>query len=417
MMVITMALLLVMSSRALFAQTNYVLNGDFETYSKCPYAYDQIMLATGWTPIDTTKLNPDYRGDGNCSPEYRNECSSSYATVPGGSTGYQYSHSGKGMASVYMYTEVDSDQYWRYLRDYLQGKLVKKLTAGKRYCVSFYAVLAECSDWAIKDISAFLDNGSIDNTSYQFCGVPKTQYNPQVTYSGTPITDTLNWTKVEGSFIANGSEQFITIGNFKDKTHTTVTKVPNNFVAGSRLSYYFIDDVSVVESTTKADAGPDTHVGAGDSIYIGRPSAEAIWCDWQVLGSATIIGKGPGIWVKPAKTTSYVMTQTLCGVVTKDTVKVEVWAAGVQSINGQSQQYSIVPNPAKGAFELVQSVAKDGQASVSIINAVGQRLYSAALHFKGGRAGVDAATLPAGVYYLSIQTGEGYVWNMRFVRE
>ncbi len=416
---ITVLLLLLASSRALFAQTNLVLNGDFETYSKCPYSEDQIMLATGWTPIDTTKLNPDFRGDGNCSPDYCHTCGTgAWNTVPAGIYGFQYPHSGRAMSAVYMYTVLDSDQYRRYLRDYLQGRLTKKLTAGKRYCVSFYVVLAEISDWAVKDIGAYLDNGAIDNISYQFCGIPKTQYKPQVTYSGTPITDTLNWTKVEGSFIANGTEQFITIGNFKDKAGSTAIQVPpNNRNNGSLGTYYLIDDVSVVESTTKADAGPDTHVGTGDSVYIGRPQSAAIWCDWQVLGSATIIGKGPGIWVKPAKTTSYVMMQTLCGAVTKDTVKVEVWAAGVQSINGQSQQYSIVPNPAKGAFELVQSVAKDGQAGVSIVNAVGQRLYSAVLHFKGGRAGVDAAALPAGVYYLSIQTGEGYVWNMRFVRE
>ncbi len=140
-------------------------------------------------------------------------------------------------------------------------------------------------------------------------------------------------------------------------------------------------------------------------------------CSWTKLGSSSIIGTGAGIWVKPTVTTSYVVTQTLCGVVTKDTVKVEVWAAGVQSIKGQTQQYGIVPNPNAGAFELVQSIASEERATVSVLNATGQKVYSTEVSFKNGRAAISAGSLAAGLYYLSLKTGAGYVWNMRFVRQ
>ncbi len=405
-------LIMVMSIGAL-AQVNYVPNGDFDTYHSCPIATDQIRLALGWRPIDTLTVGLDSSGNHVCSAEYFNECSPklSYGfSIPFNLLGYQYAHSGKGMVGFGAYTVSPG-----YERDYIQSKLTKQLTGGKRYCVTFYVNLAEGSDWGIKEIGAYLDNGSIDTTTQ--CGSPQTQCIPQVVNTGNPITDTASWTKIEGSFIATGTEQFITIGNFRNKTGTTIQAIPSNGRNGSDFTYYFIDDVSVVESTTMADAGPDTHIGRGDSVYVGRPTSSAIWCDWNVLGSSTIIGKGPGIWVKPTITTSYVVTQTLCGVVTKDTVKVEVWAAGVQSINGQTQQYGIVPNPNSGAFELVQSVTREEQASVSVTNAVGQQVYISSVSFKGGGAQVSVQNLPAGLYCLSVQTIEGYIWKLRFLRE
>ncbi len=292
-------------------------------------------------------------------------------------------------------------------RDYLQGRLYKKLIVGTQYCVTFWACAEEGSSYDIKELSAYLDNGTIDTTKTS--GQPQVKYTPQVTYNGGIITDTMHWTKIEGSFIAKGNEQFITIGNFNDKAHTTWLYTPVNKITYDSTAYgwYLIDDVSVIASDTKADAGPDTHVGRGDSVFIGRPNEIGLECSWNVLGSSTVIGNGAGIWVKPNATTSYVVTQTLCGVVTKDTVKVEVWAAGVQSINGQTQQYGIVPNPNNGAFELVQSIVKEEQVTISVLNAMGQKVYCAKASFRNGRASISGDSLPAGLYYLSLKTGGG----------
>src|SRR5690606_10296844 len=149
---------------------------------------------------------------------------------------------------------------------------------------------------------------SIDTASE--CWRPQTRYTPQVSNQGGIISDTMRWTKIEGSFVATGNEQFITLGNFKDNAATTKLFMPQTIYAThypDTFSAYLIDDVSLVESGTKADAGPDTHVGYGDSVYIGLPSSEAIWNSWSVLGSSTVIGEGPGIWVKPTVTTSYVV--------------------------------------------------------------------------------------------------------------
>ncbi len=54
--------------------------------------------------------------------------------------------------------------------------------------------------------------------------------------------DKANWTKISGFFIANGSENYLLIGNFNRKQATTTTQVSST---NTNYSYYYIDDVCV----------------------------------------------------------------------------------------------------------------------------------------------------------------------------
>ena len=77
----------------------------------------------------------------------------------------------------------------------------------------------------------------------------QTQYTPQVIENAI-INDTLNWIKVEGSFSSDGTEKFITISNFFKKANTSYA-ISN--INGSDVAlWYLVDDVSVIESDTKA---------------------------------------------------------------------------------------------------------------------------------------------------------------------
>jgi hypothetical protein len=181
-------------------------------------------------------------------------------------------------------------------------------------------------------------------------------------------------------------------------------------------TYYFIDDVSVVESDLKADAGPDKHVGYGDSVYIGRPMSEAIWCDCRVLGNSTIIGQGPGIWVKPKVTTRYEVSQTLCGYTTKDTVKVDVWPAGVTSIGGQTQQYSLLPNPNDGIIQLLQARKDESPVSIKVINEVGQVVYTSTKTFESNTIALRLGQIVPGLYYITLQEPSGTTYKLSFVK-
>jgi hypothetical protein len=73
------------------------------------------------------------------------------------------------------------------------------------------------------------------------------QLNPQIENDeiNNPLGDMINWTEIRGSFTANGTEKYITLGNFKDNASSdTVNIVP---WGGTINVGYFVDDVSVIE--------------------------------------------------------------------------------------------------------------------------------------------------------------------------
>jgi hypothetical protein len=64
---------------------------------------------------------------------------------------------------------------------------------------------------------------------------------------GILIADTLNWVKISGNYVANGTEQFLLIGNFYDDANTYVDTVDNTVLYYS--AYYYIDDVTITTIT------------------------------------------------------------------------------------------------------------------------------------------------------------------------
>lgn len=411
-----LVVLLLCLGSAAFGQNNLVLNGDFESYSYCPTGFDQIRAADYWFSLDTNAF-----GGIPGIAEYYNTCTNDvmpqYGIPQNGLYFYQNPSSGNGLAQVLAFFDSTIKQPETYYRDYLQGRLYKKLTAGRSYCVTFYTNLTEISQYAIKELGIYLDDGKIDTA--KSIALPQTQYIPQLVNTAGFLTDTAHWLKIEGSFIANGTEQFITIGNFRDKAHTTFARVPSNRYNGGGVNYgwYLIDDVSVVESNAKADAGPDKHVGAGDSIFIGYHDM-ALDAYWTILGDTTVIGKGAGMWVKPATTTSYVITQTICGYTTKDTVKVEVWKAGISSINGQSQSYFLAPNPSVDrTISIHQSIADSQPVQLIICNTMGAIVHSSFETFKDKQATLHLGSLPKGFYYLRLKDAKANTSFLKLVLE
>lgn len=365
------------------AQVNLVKNPSFEQYSQCPNAVDQISFADYWSGADSTGTN-------NCVPEYSNACSGIFS-VPAGPGYFQYARTGIGIAHVYMYWDETAGPI-SYKRDYLLGRLNTPLVDGQSYCVTFYVSPIEENSYFIDKIGAYLDSGGICTTNS--C-LPLTQFTPQIENTFGVIVDTLNWTKVEGTFIANGSETFITIGNFYSYANTNT--IPGYGIFSGNI--YLIDDVSVIPSNLPAYAGGDTWVVLGDSVFIGRTPEIGLECIWYV--GTNVVDSGAGIWVKPTTTTTYIVEQTLCGLIKRDTVIVSVFPTAVNGM-ANSKQLSIYPNPTNNTLTISQEKAIFHTAVV--VNNLGQVVGSYPLTEKENK--LDISALPTGVYYLQLN-GDG----------
>jgi len=382
------------------AQVNYVLNPSFEQYSKCPYLLDQIKYATDWTPIDSIG-NPDspfYQP--LCTPDYCNICDTTHlsmpdlaVTVPNDYYFYHYPRTGNGMVQVRMLIDPSGPTGLPDVRDYLQGRLYKPLTADKNYCVTFYTTLEQISSYAIDKIGAYLDDGSIDiGQDSAGCANPQTAYTPQI-YASAIISDTLNWVQVQGLFTASGTETFITIGNFFNFAHTD--KVAFG-VTGSGISVYLIDDVSVIEIGAKPDAGLDAYVSPGsDSATIGS-SEEGLPLTWFVLGSAVPIGHTGSLKVHPDTTTTYVLSLDICDGGTTDTVTVWVAPAGVDNMQMQFANVQIFPNPTNGNFSIEHAKG----LLLTIFDVLGKEVFTASII--SDKQQININDLPGGVYSAQI---------------
>ncbi|MFO0002556.1 MAG: hypothetical protein ACK559_15615, partial [bacterium] len=148
--------------------------------------------------------------------------------------GYQEPRTGNGYVGLQTYWSVQS--YAGYCSIKLQNKL-----KNSKYCVSFFVSLGDTFPTYCNNISAYFSN--LIPTVTQLWSF---QLSPQVENDivNNQLFDKLNWTEVKGSFIANGTEEYITIGNFK--TNLLSDTVNLYQTSGSISSGYFVDDVSVI---------------------------------------------------------------------------------------------------------------------------------------------------------------------------
>ena len=341
----------------------------------------------------------------DCYPDYVNGCAPPISGVsyPKGQDYYQYPHSGNGMMHMRFYDD-GAFEPGTVTYDYLQGRLYRPLDSGRTYCVSFYASLTKWSLYAVNNLGAYLDDGSIDTASD--CGSPKDYLTPTVNFT-TVITDTTGWTLISGSFTAKGTEKFITIGNFFDTLHTN--RIVNYLAAGHVLgwAYYLIDDVSVIAVDDTANAGPDAvTTPMGDSVWVGDTTGY-LPCYWYANGVLVDSNKA-GFKVLPDTTTTYVLMLNVCGNVTYDSATVYVFPTGVQeNARAINQRYALAPNPTKGDFVLTQGVRADGVAKVEIWNAIGVMVENVTLDFKGGRASGILKNPVPGVYTMRVAAADG----------
>lgn len=227
---------------------NMVPNPGFEDFSSCPTnwamvgyspSYDNFPTVNAWTsPLEQT------------TPDYFNTCAAvnDKVNIPETYVGHQDAHNGNGVVGIIaLYENNVNGEY----REYVEAKLNNKMIAGHRYAVSFfvssnYNTNTSFNYVGIDRVGAAFTNNQVSINPDKYLMMDFAVVNDSANFISAPNT----WVKIEGAFIAQGGEEWITIGSFKNSLMpVTKTQIsPATKVPGSEdYSYLFIDDVSVID--------------------------------------------------------------------------------------------------------------------------------------------------------------------------
>jgi len=211
---------------------NLVPNGSFEIKKSCPISYDQFDLLENWfKPVLST------------TPDYFHECyqgNPAYSgSVPSNIGGFQYAkegsaYSGIGLDSKYKLFGAKNN------REYISNHLKDPLAPCKKYKIVLFINLADSSNYKTEYLSVLFSQDSISH----YFNDSMFLYQPQLNFNILEA-DTQYWYKVEGVYLAQGGEEYLTIGNFLDSNSIYSIQIKN--YGGYQAAYYYIDDVSLTK--------------------------------------------------------------------------------------------------------------------------------------------------------------------------
>jgi hypothetical protein len=229
-------IILFSSSRQVFGQTNLVPNPSFEdTVGACVNAQsgpsitqDEVKKAKFWKNF-------------SMSTDYFNACSPSSpfgVSVPVNIFGYQPAASGVAYCGMVVCHDTTSLSN---VRETFGAPLTQTLSIGQKYFVSIKVVRADlttgycaaCNKIGVKFATFDANYGAIQNNPLA--------NNIAHIYTNSLITDSISWTRIKGSFIADSNYKFIIIGNFFKDNQT----IYQPCTTSNQMGYYYVDDVCV----------------------------------------------------------------------------------------------------------------------------------------------------------------------------
>jgi OOP family OmpA-OmpF porin len=186
------------------------------------------------------------------STDYFNICEKGACGVPENCGGRRFAKSGVAYIGFILY-----DSQTQNYREYFSTKLLSSLVRGKKYWVRINVCPAHHSEFAISDIALLFSSEKVVDMKTR----KLLKYEPQLRNSTDSIVaNAKEWTEISWLYTADGSEQYMTIGNFTPDRKCHVlnrasfigregelnAKVSLPTCALSR-GYYYLDDVSILE--------------------------------------------------------------------------------------------------------------------------------------------------------------------------
>jgi len=223
---------------------NLVVNPSFEqTNTNCSQfggeGFRQDLDGT-WN-----NANSNVPGDSCSSPDLFAPCNEitipgfptvSVTAMPNNELGWQYARTGERYVGIITYSLGSN------YREYIQGRTASPLQAGQQYCVSMFVSKGDKVPYATNNMGVYFSNTEyLRDACVDGSLIPVT---PHLNYTCSPITDTLNWVRLQWNYVATGGEQYFVIGNFFNNANTTIQNTGPSSL--NPYAYYYIDDVSIV---------------------------------------------------------------------------------------------------------------------------------------------------------------------------
>jgi outer membrane protein OmpA-like peptidoglycan-associated protein len=247
---------------------NLVPNPGFEKYNTCPEYYTQ------WSTTSfVRKLVPGWTYPTWGTPDYFNRCANNIdCAVPENSNGISESHSGDGYVGFFL--KPTTGKAGRGYVEYLDARLNKRLEKGKKYCISLHFKLSTYSYYAVDNMGIYLTGSRVQENS-----PAQLSFDAQVKNEDKEfMTNKEEWKELCGTYIANGAEEYIIIGNFEDgKVDYIVADTSKIPPRTYKYAYYYIDDVSVraLENCLECSCVPhDLDVDVTETSFTGNMEQE-----------------------------------------------------------------------------------------------------------------------------------------------
>ncbi len=193
---------------------NLIPNPGFEEVLKCPDGLRQLDRAKYWQEANAG------------TPELFHACGFKSKIAP---------YEGEGMAGIILLCDYDNGV------EYLQVELSDTLKQNQLYCFSYYIKIDPETPIAIDKVGAYFSKERL----YYPDWTPFRKY-PQVVTKEILGSESKNWKKIEGTFVARGGEGYLTFGNFYARYFLKEKLINNNLSNWS--SYYYLDNFELYET-------------------------------------------------------------------------------------------------------------------------------------------------------------------------
>jgi Ig-like domain CHU_C associated/Secretion system C-terminal sorting domain/PKD-like domain len=295
------------------------------------------------------------------------------------------------------------------------------ICAGSSVTLSGTGAIAYTWSDGVKNRQAFAITASktftVTGTDANNCSNKATQSivvipGPTVTQTASPSSAAV----CEGGKVTltgGGAVSYVWSGGVKDgvaftppatQTYTVTGKDENNCTGTTTrvVTVFPLPNVSIVVSPVSSS------VCLGDSIQLSGAGAKTYTWDGGVVDGAKFAPTASGVFSVTGRD-AYSCTNTASQVVVVNECNVQ--PIGIKEEVSSLQQITVYPNPNNGTFSISVKNAKFKELTIVVVNMLGSEVFTASDKNNSTeyRAEVNLETLPKGVYYLKLSTGNDTV--------